>query len=110
MQWASDTPMGKQGGEFEPAPGIRGWWIIYADIFLYDGDNRNLMLIEMRLRLHSAGDFRSKNLLNSFRHGRWIASQQSNRCPYCPSRKHANRGTTKRVLHTFKFPCTAACQ
>ena len=39
---ASDTPMGKQGGEFEPAPGIRGWWIIYADIFLYDGDNRNL--------------------------------------------------------------------
>jgi hypothetical protein len=39
--------MGKQGDEFEPAPGIRGWWITYADIFLYDGDNRNLMLFEM---------------------------------------------------------------
>src|SRR5215469_3999482 len=31
----------------EPVPGIREWWIIYANIFLYDGDNRNLMLFEM---------------------------------------------------------------
>ena len=47
---ASDTPMGKQGDEFEPAPGIRGWWIIYAEIFLYDGDSRNLILFEMDLQ------------------------------------------------------------
>jgi hypothetical protein len=42
---ASDTPMGKQGDEFEPAPEIRGWWIIYADIFLYDGDMRQAAVL-----------------------------------------------------------------
>ena len=101
---ASDTPMGKQGDEFEPAPGIRGWWIIYADIFLYDGDNRNLVLIEIDLTTQCWG-FSAQELAKQFHMdaGLLLLNNQIGALTV-----HVENmptvGTTERVLHTFEIP------
>jgi hypothetical protein len=79
--------MGKQGDEFEPAPGIRGWWIIYADIFLYDGDNRNLMLFEMDSTTRCWG-FSAQELAKQFGIDAGLLLLTIKSGPL-PSRKHA---------------------
>ena len=101
---ASDTPMGKQGDEFEPAPGIRGWWIIYADIFLYDGDNPNLMLIETDSTTWCWG-FSAQELAKQFRMdaGLLLLNNQIGALTV-QVENMPTIGTTKRVLHTFEIP------
>jgi hypothetical protein len=101
---ASDTPMGKQGDEFEPAPGIRGWWIIYADIFLYDGDNRNLMLIEIDSTTQCWG-FSAQELAKQFHMdaGLLLLNNQIGALTV-QVENMPTVGTTKRVLHTFEIP------
>ena len=101
---ASDTPKGKQGDEFEPAPGIRGWWIIYADIFLYDGDNGNLMLFEMDSTTRCWG-FSAEELAKRFRMdvGLLLLNNQIGAITV-QVENMPTIGTTKRVLHTFEIP------
>jgi hypothetical protein len=101
---ASDTPMGKQGDEFEPAPGIRGWWIIYANIFLYDGDNRNLMLFEMDSTTRCWG-FSAQELAKQFGMdaGLLLLNNQIGALTV-QVENMPTIGTTKRVLHTFEIP------
>jgi hypothetical protein len=101
---ASGTPMGKQGDEFGPAPGIRGWWIIYPDIFLHDGDSRNLMLFESDSTTRCWG-FSAQELAKQFgmNAGLLLLNNQIGaltvRVENMPT-----IGTTKRVLHTFEIP------
>ena len=101
---ASDTPMGKQGDQFEPAPGIRGWWIIYAYIFLYDGDDRNLMLFEMDSTTRCWG-FSAQELAKQFDMdaGLLVLNNQIGALTVQVENMLAI-GTTKRVLHTFEIP------
>jgi hypothetical protein len=101
---ASGTPMDKQGDEFEPAPGIRGWWITYADIFLYDGDNRNLMLFEMDSPTRCWG-FSAKELAKQF--GMDVGLLLLNNQIGALTVQVENMptiGATKHVLHTFEIP------
>jgi hypothetical protein len=101
---ASDTPMGKQGDEFEPAPRIRGWWIIYADIFLYDGDNRELMVIEMDSTSQCWG-FSAQELAKQFRmHAGLLLLNNQIGALTVKVENMPTMGTTKRVLHTFEIP------
>ena len=101
---ASDTPMGKQGDEFEPAPGVRGWWIIYADIFLHDGDNRNLMLFELDSTTRCWG-FSAQELAKQFGMdaGLLLLNNQIGALTV-QVENMPTVGTTKRVLHTFEIP------
>jgi hypothetical protein len=102
--------MGKQGDEFEPAPGIRGWWITYADIFLYDGDNRNLMLLEMDSTTWCWG-FSAQELAKQFRMdaGLLLLNNQIGALTV-QVENMPTVGTTKRVLHTFEIPMHGSVQ
>ena len=101
---ASDAPMGKQGDQFEPAPGIRGWWVVYADIFLYDGDNRNLMLFELDSATRCLG-FSAQELAKQFGMdaGLLLLNNQIGALTVQVENMPAI-GTNKRVLHTFEMP------
>ena len=107
---ASDTPMDKQGDEFEPAPGIRGWWITYADIFLYDGDNRNLMLFEMDSTTRCWG-FSAEELAKQFGMGVGLLLLNNQIGALTVQiETMPTIGTTERVLHTFEIPMHGAVQ
>ena len=107
---ASDTPMGKQGDEFEPAPGLRGWWIIYADIFFMTeiaGTSSSLRWTQLR----GAGDFRPKNLLNSFT---WTLDCFFSTIKSVPllskSKTCRPSGRLSVCCIPSRFPCTAPCE
>ena len=106
---ASDTRMDKQGDEFEPAPGIKRWWITYADIFLYDGDNRNLMLFEMDSPTRCWG-FSAKELAKQFGmdFGLLLLNNQIGALTVQVENMPAI-GTTKHVLHTFEIFHARSC-
>jgi len=88
----------------EPVPGIREWWIIYANIFLYDGDNRNLMLFEMDSTTRCRG-FSAQELAKQFGIGAGLLLLNNQIGALTVQVENMPTiGTTKRVLHTFEIP------